>query len=629
MNAWGQATAGRSARMRIAVSVGFAAWVAGGCFASSPSILPAFEVRQVATAGRLVAGSVEQLISESAGNLISESAGNLISESAGNLTGTARGPAGLLADLAGDRLLAPYRLQAYQEGPAAGALVLLTTPDEGFYRYGDGRLAVTRADGAGAYRLEAAPKSKPVVVSVLLGRQRRLVGYTVPERDSVVDVGLATTYVTEFLRRHARQSGQSMAAFDTGKLPGVTALTQRALDEGRLGAVDLAAGLPDLTISHIPDLVAVYLAVIGRDRALGDAWKDLVGRRPLAVSTIAMDYSTADLPGQTNVGVTVDIRPDMPTVVYGASLTSSFSEVRRVVLDAAGRASSSALVHIAPRLGPSALGNPYGMAMERTVGGGWTGRLWYVDAAGASKLWTYDPVTAATATVAVSETVSGGVAPWSASAPTDITFDDRGVAYVVDQAHHRILRLDGSSGETLTPVRVAGTEEAGFSGDGGPATQARMSVPHGLTWAAGRLYIADAGNHRVRVIEQDGTITTLAGASFEPFGTRLLLGGFGGDGGPAAQALLRFPHKAIAGRLDGRDQLFVADGDNHRVRVVDFASGFISTLAGMAPEGGLPGDGEAQQVALGQLTYLALDRDGDLLVAETKRIRRLATRFGR
>src|SRR5689334_20901204 len=81
-----------------------------------------------------------------------------------------------------------------------------------------------------------------------------------------------------------------------------------------------------------------------------------------------------------------------------------------------------------------------------------------------------------------------------------------------------------------TITTVAGTGPAGFSGDSGPATQARLDSPFGVVVdAAGNVFIGDGGNRRVRKVSPDGTITTVAGNGVQ---------GFSGDGGPATQARL-------------------------------------------------------------------------------------------
>ncbi len=115
---------------------------------------------------------------------------------------------------------------------------------------------------------------------------------------------------------------------------------------------------------------------------------------------------------------------------------------------------------------------------------------------------------------------------------------------------------------------IAGAGGAGYNGDGKPALSTRLSAPSGLVYdAAGNLYVADSGNHRIRRIGVDGTVTTVAGAG---------VGGFSGDGGPAVAAQLNFP-RAIALAADGT--LYIADTGNNRVRRVT-PDGTIATIAG-------------------------------------------------
>jgi DNA-binding beta-propeller fold protein YncE len=102
--------------------------------------------------------------------------------------------------------------------------------------------------------------------------------------------------------------------------------------------------------------------------------------------------------------------------------------------------------------------------------------------------------------------------------------------------------------EPGTIVTVVGTGRVGFSGDGGPATQATLHYPFGLSFdAAGNLFIADWGNYRVRKVSPDGIITTVAGTG-KP--------GFSGEGGPAASADLRGP---LGVAVDPRGNLWISD----------------------------------------------------------------------
>jgi sugar lactone lactonase YvrE len=192
---------------------------------------------------------------------------------------------------------------------------------------------------------------------------------------------------------------------------------------------------------------------------------------------------------------------------------------------------------------------------------------------------------------------------------------------------------------------VAGTGKDGFSGDGGPATRARLSLPEVLAVdAGGNLFIADNGNSAIRKVTPGGIITT---AFKGPFGccsgglavdaqddifysdtfahqvhkvapdgaTTTVAGngtkGFSGDGGPATQAQLADP---IALAVDAQGDLFIADNLNNRVRKVA-PDGTITTVAGNG-DPGLEGDGgPATQAQVASIGELAVDGHGDLFIA--------------
>jgi sugar lactone lactonase YvrE len=168
--------------------------------------------------------------------------------------------------------------------------------------------------------------------------------------------------------------------------------------------------------------------------------------------------------------------------------------------------------------------------------------------------------------------------------PFDVAFDRAGNLYFSDTFNHRIRRVDAATGRITT---LAGSGAAGYSGDGGPATEAALNEPYGLVVDhAGNIYTADRLNRRVRRIDAvTGIITTLAGTGEAVWS---------GDGGPAASAGLAEPN-GLAFDPDER-RLYIADVADHRVRVVDLASGVIDTFAGTgAGEHG--GDGGSARAA--------------------------------
>jgi uncharacterized protein (TIGR03437 family) len=161
-------------------------------------------------------------------------------------------------------------------------------------------------------------------------------------------------------------------------------------------------------------------------------------------------------------------------------------------------------------------------------------------------------------------------------------------------------------------ARVAGTGDAGYSGDGGPAISAMLSTPEGLALdAAGNLFIADWGNQRVRKIGPDGVITTVAGNG---------LGGYSGDGGPATAAEL-FAPAGVA--VDNVGNLFITQGGT-AVRKVD-PSGTINTVAGGATQGYSGDGGPATSAQLNNADNIAVDARGNLCIADTgnQRIRKV------
>lgn len=152
--------------------------------------------------------------------------------------------------------------------------------------------------------------------------------------------------------------------------------------------------------------------------------------------------------------------------------------------------------------------------------------------------------------------------------PLGLAVGPDGSLYIAENEACRIRKVDRRGIITT----VAGSGRRGFGGDGGPATSAELDGPIGVTLdRAGSLYLSDTANHRVRKVDRQGVISTVAGTGEQ---------GFAGDGGPAVTAMLDTP---IGIAVDPQGSLYIVDNGNCRVRKVDPA-GRITTVAGAGVE---------------------------------------------
>jgi len=192
-----------------------------------------------------------------------------------------------------------------------------------------------------------------------------------------------------------------------------------------------------------------------------------------------------------------------------------------------------------------------------------------------------------------------------------LVVDGDGNVYVADASNRRVRKI--TPGGVITSI--AGTGIQGFSGDGGPASSAMLGRPFSLAMdAGGNLYIADSAGERIRKIDFNGTITTIAGNGHA---------GFSGDGGLAVNASLQTP---VGVAVDQAGNVYIADGDNNRIRKVS-SSGIISTFAGNG-SGGFSGDGGLAVDATINIPYdVAVDGAGNVYIADAgnNRIRRVST----
>lgn len=251
--------------------------------------------------------------------------------------------------------------------------------------------------------------------------------------------------------------------------------------------------------------------------------------------------------------------------------------------------------------------------------------------------------------------------------PYDLAWDKAGNLFIVELANNDVRRIDSKSQAITT---IAGSGKAGFSGDGGPATQAQFNQPHSLAFdSAGDLFVCDILNHRIRKIDlTTGIISTWSGTgeartppdgspiSGSPLnGPRALVfgpdckgylalregntllqldlkanaikriagtgkSGFSGNGRPAMQAELSGP-KALS--LDSKGNVYLADTESHSIRYINLQKGTIHVLVGNGQKGDGPDGAEPLNCRLSRPHGVFVDKDGSVFIgdSESHRIR--------
>ena len=219
-------------------------------------------------------------------------------------------------------------------------------------------------------------------------------------------------------------------------------------------------------------------------------------------------------------------------------------------------------------------------------------------------IWKIDPRGSVTAIAGTGRrgAVTGGVHSLSSNlgSPEGLCLDRKNRIYFVDSKNHVVLKI-ADDGQL---VRIAGTGNSGYGGDGGPPVEAELNKPYDVRIdGQDALYIADVMNHRIRRIAPDGVITTVAGTG-EP--------GYSGDHGPATLAALNTPYGVC---IDKEGRLLIADSENHVIRRVD-STGLITTIAGIG-EAGYSGDGgPASAAAFNSPQALWIDNSARLYVGD-------------
>ena len=189
--------------------------------------------------------------------------------------------------------------------------------------------------------------------------------------------------------------------------------------------------------------------------------------------------------------------------------------------------------------------------------------------------------------------------------PFGAHLDGSGNLYIADTYNHRIRKVNAKTGIITT---VAGTGSKGFSGDGGPATSAKLRYPFSVyVDARGNIFIADTYNFRIRKVDgATGIITTVVGDGHERFR---------GDGGPATDASIDMAYDLA---VDNDGNLYIADTYNEVIRKVDATTGIIDTVAGQGKTSGYWGDGGlATNARLSGPTGVAVDSSRNIYIADS------------
>jgi streptogramin lyase len=186
--------------------------------------------------------------------------------------------------------------------------------------------------------------------------------------------------------------------------------------------------------------------------------------------------------------------------------------------------------------------------------------------------------------------------------PYGLIIGPDGALYFCDLDNQRVRRLDLQTRRLTT---IAGNGQRGYRGDGGPALEASLNMPHELQFdARGDLYIAERDNHVVRKVDRTtGRISTVAGTG---------AAGFSGDGGPGSSAQLRQPHSVL---IDRDGSLLICDIGNQRIRRLDLRTGIITTYAGTGAAQPTPDGAPVAGTPLNGPRTLALAANGDVYVA--------------
>jgi sugar lactone lactonase YvrE len=186
--------------------------------------------------------------------------------------------------------------------------------------------------------------------------------------------------------------------------------------------------------------------------------------------------------------------------------------------------------------------------------------------------------------------------------PSGVSLDAAGNIFIADFNNSRVRKVTAATGIITT---VAGTGVPDFKGDNGPATDARLNTPRGVfVDRLNNIYIGDTNNHCIRKVDTNGIITTVAGAGGIPGST--------GENVPATDARLTLPRGVF---VDVAGNLYIGDGANQKVRKVA-PTGIITTVAGTGVQGSTGDNNPATLARLNAPYNSVVDSSGNLYIAE-------------